>query len=163
MPQPPTIPVLAHENVRAIPSLSQKTFFVAAAAANQPFIWEFDLAARITDPNQFLNSSVAPANSNTIAGGGAGLGGGQTTPQPAMGPFADVFILTTGAGGGSVGIDYAVDASPCSYYNLFTGGFPAFVPTEVTGLRVTARFVRFTVNNATAAATIEIGFYIRNV
>lgn len=159
MPQPPTIPIIAHENVRAIPSLSQKTFFSAAAGALQQFIWEFDLAARVTDPNQLISANVAPVGSTTIAGGGSGP---QNTPQPAIGPFCDWFVFTSGAAGGQASMDYAVDADPCSYRTFFLSTIAGNNPTNASGLRVTGRFIRLRFINVTAGATVEVGYYIRN-
>lgn len=159
MPQPPLIPIIAHENVRFLPSLSQKTFQSAAAGAAATFIWEFDLALRITDPNQFLNANIAPANSTTIAGGGPGT---QTTPQPAIGPFADVGVVTSGAGGGQIKTEIAVDASPCNYQIMSIVAIPASTFGNISGLRVTGRFVRFTFTNISAGAVVEVGFFIRN-
>lgn len=159
MAQPPVTPILAHENVRTIPALTQKTFFSAAAGAGAGFVWEFDLAARITDENQFVSALVAPANSSTTAGGGAGP---QTTPQPAIGPLCDWFVITSGAGGGTVSVEYAVDASPCSYYPVFSTLIIANNAANASGLRVTGRFVRLRFTNVSAAAIVELGFYIRN-
>jgi hypothetical protein len=158
MPQPPGTPLIAHENVRTIPALSQKTFQSVVAGA-ESFIWEFDLAARITDPNQFLTANVAPANSTTIAGGGAGP---QTTPQPAIGPFLDALVFTNGVGGGSLLVEYAADASPCNYRSIANTAVPSGVATNISGLRVTGRFVRITFTNVSPVVTIEVGYYIRN-
>lgn len=159
MPQPPTIPILAHENIRLIPALSQRVFFDAAGGAGETYVWEFDLAARITDPNQFVGVLVAPANSSTTAGGGAGP---QVTPQPAIGPLMDALVFTSGAGGGSLLTEYAVDASPFSYRAIATTVVPVSTAVNISGLRVTGRFVRITLTNVTAAATVEAGYYIRN-
>jgi hypothetical protein len=160
MAQPPTTPLLAHENVRMIPALTQKTFCDLASVNQHIFIWEFDLAARITDPGQLLNANAAPTGSSTIAGGGAGP---QTTPQPAIGPLADVFIFTNSSGGGTLRIRYAADANPCSYYPMYTATVPTLTPTNVSGLRVTGRFIEFFFQAAAAAAcVVECGFYIRN-
>jgi hypothetical protein len=161
MPQPPTIPVLAHELTRILPALAQKTFSAAAADANQVFRWEFDLAARITDHNQFLNANPAPANSSTIAGGGAGP---QTTPQVALGPIADVGMFFAGAGGGQLLVEFAVDANPCLYRAISPAIIvPAATFSNLSGLRITGRFVRFSATNITAASLTEVGFYIRNL
>lgn len=160
MAQPPTVPILAHEDVRLITGLTQRTFQSAAAGAASTFVWEYDLAARLTDFNQFLTQLVAPANSSCIAIGGAGP---QVTPQPAIGPFADAFAFTGGAGGGTLQLEYAADASPCNYRAMSNTVVVAGIATNISGLRVTARFVRFTFTNITAGAPIEVGFYIRNI
>lgn len=162
MAQPPTIPVLAHENIRLIPALSQRVFQDAAAGAGETFVWEFDLAARITDPAQFINgvaTLAAPANSScTVVGGG----GPQVTPQPAIGPFLDALCFTTGAGGGSLLVEYSVDASPFDYRSISNTVVGASTAVNIAGLRVTGRFVRLTFTNVTAAADVEAGYYIRN-
>lgn len=160
MAQPPTTPVIPHELVREIPSMTQKTFRNGAAGAASTFVWEFDLAARVTDANQFLNANVAPANSATTAGGGAGP---QTTPQPAVGAFLDVFVFTSGAGGGTLLIEEAADANPCNYRTVNTVAIAAGVEGGVQGFRVTGRFVRCTFTNVTAAAVVEVGYYLRSV
>ena len=159
MPQPPTIPVIAHEDVRLIPALSQKTFFSASALV-QTFTWEFDLAARITDSNQFLNTSVAPANSFTINGGGAGP---QIAPQAAVGPFLDIFVVTDAPGGASIAVSMAADANPCKYYGVFQGAVPLNIPTNFAQLRITGRFVLINILNQAGGTVLEIGCYIRNL
>ncbi len=165
MPQPPTIPIIPKENVRIVPALSQRTFQSAAAGAGATFIWEWDLGARITDPNQFISvpppaANAAPANSTTTVAGGAGP---QTTPEPAIGPFLDAVAFCTGAGGGSITVEYAVDSTPCNYRTMAVTIVPQNTLTNLSGLRVTGRFVRVTFTNVTAAATIEFGSYIRNL
>lgn len=152
MPQPPTLPVIAHENIRTIPSLSQKTFFTAFSGLAQSFSWEFDLAARITDANQFIGgvaTPAAPANS-TI------------TPQPAIGPWCDWFVFTSGGTGGTMTMEYAADASPCSYRTMFTTLIGPGNATNASGLRVTGRFVRLTFAVAALGSVVEVGYYIRN-
>jgi hypothetical protein len=160
MPQPPTLPVIAKELIRVVPSLSQNTVQNAAAGAGAVFVWEWDLALRLTDTGQFISALAAPANSTTTAGGGAGP---QTTPQPAFGPFLDAVAFCTGAGGGTITVEYAVDASPCNYRTMAVTIVPQNTLTNLSGLRVTGRFVRITFTNVTAAAVIEFGSYIRNL
>jgi hypothetical protein len=160
MPQPPALPVIAKELVRIVPSLSQHTVQDAAAGAAEVFVWEWDLALRLTDTGQFLSALAAPANSTTTAGGGAGP---QTTPQPAFGPFLDAVAFCSGAGGGSITIEIAVDASPCNYRTQAVTIVPQNVLTNIAQLRITGRFVRVTMTNVTAGAVVEFGTYIRNL
>jgi hypothetical protein len=160
MPQPPALPVIAKELVRIVPALAQKGFQSAAEGAGATRIYEWDLALRITDTGEFLNANPAPANSSTTAGGGAGP---QTTPQPAFGPFLDVVAFCSGAGGGSITVEYAVDANPCNYRTMAVTIVPQNTLTNLSSLRVTGRFVRITFTNVTAGATIEFGSYIRNL
>jgi len=152
-------PIIAHENVRAIPALSQKVFRDAASGANQDYFWEFDLAAFITDPGQLLNTAVAPANSQTVNGGGAGP---QIAPQAAIGPICDIGVFTSGAAGGTISASYAVDANPCLYRTFFTTPVPTIAFSNVSGLRVTGRFLLLGFRNITAGAVVELGFYIRS-
>jgi len=160
MPQPPTLPVIAKELVRIVPALSQRTFNDQAAGAGETFVWEWDLALRLTDTGQFINANPAPANSTTTAGGGAGP---QTTPQPAFGPYLDAAAFCDGAGGATITIEYAIDANPFNYRTIAVTVVPQNVFTNISGLRVTARFVRVTVTNVTAASVLEAGSYIRNL
>jgi hypothetical protein len=160
MPQPPTIPILAHEDVRLIPALSQNTVRDAAAGAAETFIWEWDLAARITDLNQFTSALAGPANSTTTVMGGAGP---QVTPQPAIGPFLDVAAFCSGAGGATITVEVAIDASPFNYRTQAITIVNQNVFTNISALRITGRFVRITLTNVTAAALVEFGSYIRNL
>lgn len=160
MSQPPTTPILTHEPVRVVPSMAQKTFRSAAAGAGATNVWEFDLGARVTDPNQFISTLAFPANSSTTNAGGAGP---QVSPQIAIGAFLDVFAFTSGAGGGTVLIEEAADASPCLYRTVDTVPVAAGVEGGVQGYRVTGRFVRITFTNVTAGSTVEVGYYLRSV
>lgn len=163
MAQPPALPVIAKELTRIVPSLSQNTRQDAAADAGETYVWEWDLALRLTDPNQFVAGTATlagPANSSTTAMGGAGP---QTTPQPAFGPFLDAVAFCSGAGGGTITVEYAVDASPCNYRTMAVTIVPTNTLTNLSGLRVTGRFVRITFTNVTAAAVVEFGSYIRNL
>ncbi len=141
----PANPYLSRQLVRAIPSCTQKTFRTAAAGAGATVIAEFDLGLAGTEPNQVL--------------AGAFPGGAQ--PQSAIGPFLDAVCFDTGAGGASILVEYAVDQS-CSYRIFNTTAVPANTLTNIAGLRVTARFVRVTFTNVTAASTIEAGAWIRS-
>jgi len=163
MPQPPTTPILSKENVRLIPALAQRTFQSAAAGAASTFVWEWDLATRITDPNELIGLAIfAPANTATTAAGVAGAGP-QTVPQPAIGPFLDAAAFCTGAGGATITVEFAIDSSPCNYRTMVITIVPQNVFTNIAQLRVTGRFARVTLTNVTAGATIEFGSYIRNV
>jgi hypothetical protein len=163
MPQPPTTPIIRKENVRLIPALTQRTFQSAAAGAGATFVWEWDLALRITDFNQFIGTVIfAPANSATTAAGVAGAGP-QTVPQPALGPFLDAAVFCNGVGGATITVEFAIDSSPCNYRTVAITIVPQNVFTNIAQLRVTGRFARVTATNVTAAATIEFGSYIRNL
>jgi len=163
MPQPPTTPVIAKENVRIVPALAQRTFQSAAEGAGATRVWEWDLGTRITDANEFTGVAIfAPANTATTGAGVAGAGP-QVVPQPAFGPFLDAGAFCSGAGGATITVEYAIDSSPFNYRTVAVTIVPQNVFTNISGLRVTGRFVRVTFTNVTAAALIEFGSYIRNL
>jgi hypothetical protein len=136
---------LSRELTRIIPFTAQKTFVSAAAGAGATFVAEFDVARATTDRNQLL--------------GGAFPSGAQ--PQQAIGPLLDAVCFDNGVGGASILVEYAVDRS--AVYRAFaTTGVPQNTLTNIAGLRVTARFVRVTFTNVTAASVLEAGVWIRS-
>jgi hypothetical protein len=136
---------LSRELTRIIPFTSQRVFVNNAAGAGATFVAEFDVALATTDRNQLLAGALPSA----------GL------IQFAIGPLLDAVCYDTGAGGAQILVEFAVDRGAA--YRPFT---PTVVPqntlTNIAALRVTARFVRVTFTNITAAATIECGAYIRS-
>lgn len=144
MAQPASL-YLSRQLVRVMPFGTDKTFVNGAAGAGSTFVAEFDVALVITDANQLLT--------------GAFPGGAQ--PQSAVGPLLDAVAFTTGAGGGSILTEYAVDRGAA--YRAFS---PIAVASatliNISGLRITARFVRVTFTNVTAGATVEFGVYVRS-
>jgi len=147
MAQPPTIPIIPHELVRAIPCAAQKSFNFPAAsklANNGTCVAEFDLALRITDINQFLTGAFP----------------GVTNPQVGIGPNLDAMWFSDQAG--TVVIEYGVDQS-CAYRTVNTTIVVANAFGNYSGTRVTGRFVRVTyTNNSGVAAQVEFGVYIRS-
>jgi hypothetical protein len=117
----------------------------AAAGAGSTFVAEFDLSFATVDPNQLL--------------AGAFPGGSQ--PQSSIGPFLDAVCFDTGAGGATIQVDFAVDQG-AAYRSFVPTAVPQNTLTNIAALRVTARFVRVTFTNVTAAATIECGAWIRS-
>jgi hypothetical protein len=143
MTQPASV-AQAREITRSIPFCAQKTFPTASLANNGTLVAEFDLATRVTDPNQFS------------AGGAPSVG----TIIPAIGPYLDALAFSVGAG--SILVEFAVDLG-CSYRTIATSAVPANTATNVSGLRVTGRFVRVTYTNTSGAgANTEFGAYIRS-
>ena len=146
MAQPPTTTYLAHETVKVLPFAAQKTFRNAALAAAGTLVVEFDVSEKVVDPNTFL--------------GGAFPGAGGIAPQVAIGPYLDALSFSDQAG--QINVDYAVDQS-CAYRNLFIVVVAANVPVNISGLRITGRFVRITyTNTAAVAALVEHGVYVRS-
>lgn len=145
MPQPPTTPVLARELVRFLPFAAQKTFVNAALADSASLAAEFDVARPVTDRNQLL--------------GGAFPGGGGQPPQ-AVGPYLDALVYATGAG--QLLVEYAVDRG-CLYRQIALSVVPATTAVNISGLRITGRFVRCTFTNKSGApVAVEFGVYIRS-
>jgi len=150
MPQPPGRPIISRELVRVIPFAAQRTFRDAAGGAGETYIAAFDIGLVVTDVNQFIGSVENPA-----------LNPSADPTQFAVGPFLDALAFTTGAGGGSILVEYAVDYT-CTYRAIATTAVPASTATNISGLRITGRFVRCTLTNVTAAAVVEFGVYIRS-
>lgn len=145
MPQPPTTPIIAHDAVRAIPIAAQRTELTAALANGASLVAEWDVAKRITDPNQLL--------AGAFPGGGA-------APALAIGPNLDALWFSDQAG--LVTVAFAVDQGG-AYRNLFQSIVAANVPGNISGLRITGRFVRVTyLNNSGVAALVEFGVYVRS-
>jgi len=144
MPQPPTTPLISRELVRFIPFAAQDTFQAAALAAAGTFVAEFDVGLAVTDSNQFLTGAFP----------------GAANPPVAVGPFLDVLAFSAGAG--SIQVEYAVDLS-CAYRALTPVVVPATTPVNISGLRITGRFVRVTYTNTSGGVALtEFGVYIRS-
>ncbi len=144
MPQPPSTPVISRELVRVIPFAAQRTFQAAALANAGTFVAEFDVGASVTDVNQFLTGAFP----------------GVTNPPRAVGPFLDALAFSAGAG--TILVEYAVDLSTL-YRAIATSAVPAAVATNISGLRITGRFVRVTYTNTSGAgALVEFGVYVRS-
>jgi hypothetical protein len=144
MPQPPITTYIAHETIKALPFAAQKAFNNATLAIGGTFVVEFDVAEKITDPNAFL----------------VGAFPGVANPQVAIGPNLDALFFSTQAG--RIDVEYAVDLS-CAYHVLFTTIVGANVPGNISGLRITGRFVRVTYTNTSGIISAsELGVYVRS-
>jgi len=143
MTQPPSIPFLARQLVRVIPFAAQFTARNAALANAASIVAEFDVAIHSTDANSFLTGA---------------LPGG--TPIPATGQNLDALVFATGVG--TLLVEFAVDLS-CAYRSIANSNVPASTPTNISGLRITGRFVRVTFTNTSGgAALVEFGAYVRS-
>jgi hypothetical protein len=146
MAQPPATPINPPRTlVRNIPFAAQKTFVNAALANGGTMVAEFDIALAVSDQNQLL----------------AGAFPGITNPPKAIGPFLDAVGFSVGAG--RIDVEYAVDLG-CSYRFAMPGTIvPANTLTNISGLRITGRFVRITYTNTSGAPqNTEFGVYIRS-
>lgn len=146
MPQPPTSPVISRELVRIIPFTQQHTIINAAAGAGAQFIAAFDCGAKTTDPNQLLV--------------GANPSGDPT--QFVIGTLLDACVFTTGPGGGTLLVEYGIDAGAAYRAVANTIAVNANQLANIAGLRITARFVRVTFTNVSAGALVEFGAYVRS-
>lgn len=145
MPQPPSSPFISRELVREIPFAAQKTFKNAALANGATMVAAFDIALAVTDPNQFLTPATLPSADPT---------------QHAIGPFLDWVVFSDVAV--SVLTEYAVDYT-CSYHELSTILVPGGTLTNMSALRITARFCRVTLTNSSGGnADVEFGCYVRS-
>jgi hypothetical protein len=145
MPQPPSTPVISRELVRVIPFAAEKTF--AAVVANLgTMVAEFDVGASVTDVNQFIVGSFP----------------GVANPQRAVGPWLDALIFSPVAG--SLLVEFAVDTG-CTYRSIATSAVAAGVASNISGLRITGRFVRVTYTNTSGGGSVtnvEFGIYVRS-
>jgi hypothetical protein len=153
MPQPPTTPVQARGLVRAVPFCAQSTYaaLVIAPGGSRPVEW--DVAAGITDVGQLLT--------------GAFPGGGPQIAH-ATGPFLDAAVYSTATVAGEAGlltVEYAIDRG-CTYHLVTPGtAVPDLTFVNISGLRITGRFVRVTLHNPAANTnnlTVEFGVYVRS-
>jgi hypothetical protein len=149
MPQPPQFPIQSRELNRIIPFAAQRTFRNAALGAGATMIAAFDVGLVVTDFNQFIGGTINAANNPSA-----------DPTQFAIGPLLDALAFSAGAG--SILVEYAVDYT-CSYRAIATTIVPATVATNISGLRVTGRFVRVTYTNTSGgAALVEFGVYLRS-
>lgn len=149
MPQPPTDPLLSRELVRVLPFAAQRTFRNAALANGATLVAAFDVGLRITDVNQFIGAAINPA-----------LNPSADPTQNAVGPFLDAVVFSDGSG--TLLVDYAVDYT-CGYRTFVNTIIAANTPHNISGLRITGRFVRVTYTNTQGAPTLtELGVYVRS-
>jgi hypothetical protein len=144
MPQPPTTPILTRELVRVLPFAAQKTVNNAALANNGTIIAAFDIAAKVTDVNQLL-VGANPSGDPTVV---------------AIGPNLDAVVFSVGAG--TLLVEFAVDVT-CTYRQVSNSVVPAGTLVNISGLRITGRFVRVTFTNTSGiASAVEFGVYVRS-
>lgn len=139
----PAAPFQSRTLVRAMPMGSQKTFPLTAVAAAGTLTAEFDVCGAVMDRN-FFAAGVSPA----------------PTAVQAIGPYLDAVVFSTQIG--QMEVLMAVDDG-CSFRSLNIQATAASDLTEISGLRVTARYVRVVFTNQGAvAANVEFGVYLRS-
>lgn len=151
--QPATL-LLARELTRVIPFTSQKTFVVANLPASNALAVAFDIGAKTTDRNQLLGTTAPtlPAIANLFSA---------ITTQFAIGVLIDALVFSTSSG--TLKVEYAVD-SGASYRTIATAGVAANTPVNISGLRITGRYVRVSYTDTSGAitTTVEFGAYVRS-
>lgn len=159
MSQPPSTPYIPRKLIRNIPFASQKTFQCDASGnpgtqalliAGGTLTAAFDVSLKATDPNQFLGGVV---NSPAANPGGISI------------PFAIGMLLDaiwTADQIGTVEVSYAVDYW-CSFHSIVTIGIVPGITDNISGLRITGRFVRVVLANTSLnPMTVDFGSYVRS-
>ncbi len=145
----PAAPFLSRTLVRSIPFTTQKTFNQSVAAAGN-LNAAFDVGTRVTERNQFLSPATLPVGMIT-----------NPTPVAAIGAILDVTLFASQAG--TIQVFFAVDYT-CTYRAVSAPiAVAASTFTNISGLRITARFVGIEyVNTAVVASTTELGCFVRS-
>jgi hypothetical protein len=130
---------------RVVPFISPKTF-VQLLANGSSLSVEFDTLQGFADPNQ-LQAGAFP--------------GTNTAKPKAVGPWVDAMVFADQAT--SLRVEYAVDRG-ASYRTVAPDTvIPASTGINISGLRVTGRFVRITLlNGSGVGANVEFGVYMRS-
>jgi hypothetical protein len=158
MPQPPLTPVQARELVRTVPFCAQRTYANLQLGPSGVIQVQWDVADGITDVGQLLVGNYPGA-------------GGAAVPLPhATGPYLDAAAFIVAAfdvtDSALLTVEYAIDRG--CLFRLVTPGtavpFGTFV--NISGLRITARFVRVTLTNQSAVGlhtlNVDFGVYVRS-
>lgn len=156
MPQPPTTPVQARELVRSVPFCAQRTFAGLVLAPGDAQVVEWDVAQGITDVGQLLTGAYP------------GIGGAAAPLPHATGPLLDAAVFSTATAVGEAGlltVEYAIDQG-CTFHLVTPGtAVPDLTFVNISGLRITGRFVRVSLSNPAAntdTLTVEFGVYVRS-
>lgn len=144
MPQPPTRPLQARMLVRATPFITPRTF-AGVLGIGATVGAEFDTLEGFAEPTFFNNVAAFP-------------GVGEVTK--AVGPWLDAAVYADQAT--SLRVEYAIDRG-CTYHQPIPDvAIPLGTFTNISGLRITGRFVRVTLINGAIAANVEFGIYVRS-
>lgn len=138
-------PFISRILARVLPSHAQRTFNIAALGVGASLVAEFDVVTAVADFNQLLTGAFP----------------GGSRPQTAIGPLLDALLFASGPT--TIGVEYAVDQS-CAYHFIVPAtAVAASTPVNISGLRITGRFVRVTLTNADVAPiAAEFGVYVRS-
>ena len=147
MAQPPTRAVMARELTRSVPFITPRTFlgvlgFPGTVSA------EFDCIEGFADPNLFNNVLAYP---------------GTNTPKlHAVGPWLDTALFADQAC--LVRVEYAVDRGSSYHQPVPDIAVNASTFSNISGLRITGRFMKISlINNSGAAnANVDFGVFVRS-
>jgi hypothetical protein len=159
MSQPPSTPYIPRKLVRSVPFEAQQTFncdgsgnpgCLPVLPSGDSLTAVFDVGLKVTDPNQFLGSVVNSPAANP----------GALSIPFAIGNIVDALWTTSVAG--SVDVAYAVDYW-CPWRSIVTIGTVPGITDNISGLRVTGRFVKVVLTNTSLAVmTTDFGVYVRS-
>ena len=148
MAQPPTQPTQSRQLVRSVPFITPRTFLGALAAPGSSVSAEFDTIGGFADPNLFNNVLAYP---------------GTNVPKiHAVGPFLDAAVFADGIT--LLRVEYSVDRG-CAYHAVAPDTtVPANTFINISGLRITGRFVKVSLINGANAGVVnvEFGVYVRS-
>lgn len=147
MSQPPTQPLMPREVVRAHPWVSCRTFLGTLGTPGGTVTAEFDTLFGYADSNQFNNVLAYP--------------GTDAPKQHAVGPYLDAAVFADQTT--EIEVSYSVDRG-CQYHVVATpSAIAANTFGNISGLRITGRFVRVRLRNTSVAvANVEFGVYVRS-
>lgn len=136
--------IQARSLVRAQPYGAQVTYIQSPVANPGGLEASFDLAVVITEPAQFESGNFG------------------TTTIPAVGPYLDMTVFSTGIGTVDiqVAIDYGASTESILAAPLAVAANVMFV---ISALRIPARFVNASFTNTSGGAvTVDFGAFIRS-
>jgi len=146
MAQPPSRPVMARSVVRSIPFVVP-TIFIGALGAGASTDAEFDTLQGFAEPTMFASTGAFP--------------GVDVPKKHAVGPYLDVGAWCAAAS--SILVEYAIDRgalyrAPVPATVVPAGGF-----VNISGLRITGRFVRVTLTDGGAGGNVELAVLVRSI
>lgn len=126
------------QNLPAVSSVEQVTTLANLATIN----FDFDIVGRLTDPNR-IPAGVEPT----------------LVSLDAVGPFLDALVFSNAAL--TLEVFYAVSTG--AFRRVTSTGVAAGIATNISGLRITARYCRVQLSNASGGvASYELGVYVRS-
>jgi hypothetical protein len=149
MAQPPDRPIMSRLLVRATPFVTPRTF-QGALGIGATVSAQFDTLEGFADPNFFNNVGAWP--------GAASVDPGEVTK--AVGPWLDAAVYSTQAC--ALRVEYAVDRG-CAYHQMIPDiHIPLLTFQNISGLRITGRFIQVLLVMGAVAGVVEFGVYVRS-